>query len=73
MLNRLTPTKTPILKSEVGFLCLERRPYDYQPGKFNISIRTLREYIKRGDLKTKKIGRAYYMTERNLLEFLEKP
>ena len=30
--------------------------------KFNIGIRTLREYIKRGELKAKKIGRAYYVT-----------
>ena len=39
--------------------------------KMNIGIRTLREYIKRGDLKAKKIGKAYYVTERNLLSFLE--
>ena len=38
--------------------------------KLNIGIRTLREYIKRGDLKAKKIGKAYYVTEPNLLAFL---
>ena len=39
--------------------------------KLNIGIRTLREYIKRGDLKAKKVGKAYYVTEFNLLAFLE--
>ena len=39
--------------------------------KLNISIRTLREYIKRGELKAKKIGKAYYVTEPNLMAFLE--
>ena len=39
--------------------------------KLNIGIRTLREYIKRGDLKAKKIGKAYYVTEPNLMAFLE--
>ncbi len=39
--------------------------------KMGIGIRTLREYIKRGDLKAKKIGKAYYVTESNLLAFLE--
>ncbi len=39
--------------------------------KLNIGIRTLREYIKRGELKAKKIGKAYYVTEPNLLAFLE--
>ena len=38
--------------------------------KLKISIRTLREYCKRGDLKAKKIGKAYYVTEPNLLAFL---
>ncbi len=27
--------------------------------KLNISIRTLREYVKRGELKASRIGRAY--------------
>ena len=39
--------------------------------KLNIGIRTLREYIKRGELKAKKIGKAYYVTEPNLMRFLE--
>ena len=39
-------------------------------GKLNISIRTLREYIKKGKLKAKKIGKAYYVTEPNLMAFL---
>ena len=38
--------------------------------KLNIGIRTLREYIKRGELKARKIGKAYYVTELNLLAFL---
>ena len=39
--------------------------------KLKISIRTLREYVKRGDLKASKIGKAYYVTEPNLLTFVE--
>jgi predicted site-specific integrase-resolvase len=39
--------------------------------KLKISIRTLREYIKRGELKAKKIGKAYYVTEPNLMSFLD--
>jgi len=39
--------------------------------KLKISIRTLREYVKSGELKAKKIGKAYYVTEPNLLAFLE--
>ena len=38
--------------------------------KLKISIRTLRKYIKRGDLKARKIGKAYYVTEPNLMAFL---
>ena len=38
--------------------------------KLKISIRTLREYVKRGDLKAKKIGKAYYVTEVSLMAFL---
>jgi predicted site-specific integrase-resolvase len=38
--------------------------------KLKISIRTLREYIKRGELKAKKIGKAYYVTEISLMAFL---
>jgi hypothetical protein len=36
----------------------------------NLSVVTLRKYIKRGELKAKKIGKAYYVTEPNLLAFL---
>ena len=39
--------------------------------KLNIGIRTLREYIKRGELRAKKIGKAYYVTEPNLMSFLD--
>jgi excisionase family DNA binding protein len=39
--------------------------------KLKISIRTLREYVKAGKLKAKKIGRAYYVTEQSLMAFLD--
>lgn len=39
--------------------------------KLKISIRTLRVYIKTGRLKAKKIGKAYYVTESNLMAFLD--
>jgi len=39
--------------------------------KLKISIRTLREYVKSGELKAKKVGRAYYVTESNLMAFLD--
>ena len=39
--------------------------------KLKISIRTLREYIKNGTLKAKKVGKAYYVTEPNLMAFLD--
>ena len=39
--------------------------------RLGIGIRTLREYVKRGELKAKKIGKAYYVTEPNLMAFLE--
>ncbi len=38
--------------------------------KLDISIRTLREYVRHGDLRAKKIGRAYYVTEPNLMAFI---
>ncbi len=38
--------------------------------KLKISVRTLREYVKAGKLKAKKVGRAYYVTEPNLMDFL---
>ena len=31
--------------------------------KLKISIRTLRKYVKSGELKAKKVGKAYYVTE----------
>jgi len=37
--------------------------------KLKISVRTLREYVKSGELKAKKVGRAYYITEPNLMAF----
>ena len=37
----------------------------------NLSIRTLREYVKSGKLKVKKIGRAYYVNQTNLSAFLD--
>jgi predicted site-specific integrase-resolvase len=39
--------------------------------KLKISIGTLRKYIKSGKLKAKKIGKAYYVTEPNLMAFLD--
>ncbi len=39
--------------------------------KLKLGIRTLREYIKSGELKAKKIGKSYYVTEPNLMAFLE--
>jgi excisionase family DNA binding protein len=38
--------------------------------KLKISVRTLRKYVKSGRLKAKKVGRAYYVTEPNLMAFL---
>lgn len=40
--------------------------------KLTISVRTLREYIKRGELTASKIGRAYHVTEPNLMAFMVK-
>ena len=39
--------------------------------KLKVNVRTLRKYVKRGELKASKIGKAYYVTERNLLSFIE--
>jgi hypothetical protein len=39
--------------------------------KLKISTRTLRKYIRRKELKSKKIGKAYYVTEPNLMKFLD--
>ena len=51
----------------------EKSVYDLKDlsKKLKISIRTLREYIKNGKLKAKKIGRAYYITKPNLMAFLD--
>jgi hypothetical protein len=38
--------------------------------KFNISVRILRRYIKKGDLTASKVGRSYYVTDFNLGLFL---
>ena len=38
--------------------------------KLKISKKTVRAYIKAGRLKAKKIGKAYYVTELNLMDFL---
>jgi excisionase family DNA binding protein len=39
--------------------------------KLKIGVRTLREYIKKGDLEASKIGRAYYVTEPKVMAFIE--
>ena len=39
--------------------------------KLDIGIRTLRQYVIEGELKAKKVGKAYYVTEPNLMAFLE--
>ena len=39
--------------------------------KLKISIRTLRVYVKSGRLKARKVGKAYYVTEPNLMAFLD--
>jgi len=39
--------------------------------KLKISVRTLRKYIKEGRLKAIKIGKSYFVTEPNLLKFLD--
>jgi excisionase family DNA binding protein len=36
-----------------------------------LSVRTLRKYIRRKELKAKMIGKAYYVTESNLMAFLD--
>ena len=51
----------------------EKSVYDLKDlsKKLKISIRTLRKYIKDGKLKAKKVGKAYYVTEPNLMAFLD--
>ena len=39
--------------------------------KLKISIRTLRKYVKSGKLKARRVGKAYYVTEPNLMAFLD--
>ncbi len=39
--------------------------------KLKIGVTTLREYVKKGDLRAKKIGNTYIVTEPNLMLFLE--
>ena len=39
--------------------------------RLKIGRRTLREYVKKGELEAKKIGRAYYVTEPKLIAFVE--
>jgi excisionase family DNA binding protein len=39
--------------------------------KLKISVRTLREYVKSGKLKAKKVGKKYFVTEFNLMAFLD--
>ena len=59
-------------KEEENIMSNEMPVYDLKAlsKKLNIGIRTLREYIKRGDLKARKIGKAYYVTEVSLMAFL---
>jgi len=38
--------------------------------KLGIGILTLRKYIREGHLKAKRIGKAYYVLDENLKEFL---
>lgn len=47
--------------------------YDLQEvsEKIGISVVSLREWIKQGKLKAKKIGVKYYVSEDSLIEFLK--
>ena len=51
----------------------EKSVYDLKDlsRKLKISIRTLRKYIKNEKLRAKKVGKAYYVTETNLMAFLD--
>jgi len=40
--------------------------------RLDLSVRTLREYINDGLLKASFIGRSFYVTETNLMAFIEK-
>ena len=39
----------------------------------NISVRTLREWIKKGDLKATKRGNSYYVFHEDIIVFLKTP
>ena len=39
--------------------------------KFDINVRTWREYIKRKELKAFKIGRTYHVFEQDLKDFIK--
>ena len=39
--------------------------------KIGISVVSLREWIKQGKLKAKKLGVKYYVSEESLIEFLK--
>ncbi len=39
--------------------------------KLNIWVRTLRGYIKKRELEAAKMGKGYYVTEKNLLNFID--
>ena len=39
--------------------------------RLGISVRTLRGYCNSGKLKARKIGRSYFLTESQLLDFIE--
>jgi len=38
--------------------------------KLNMHVQTIREYIKRGDIKARKIGRKYIITQEDLNNFI---
>ena len=39
--------------------------------RLHVSKKTLRTYIREGKLKARKIGREQFVTEKNLVDFLE--
>ena len=39
--------------------------------KLKVSVRTLRQYIKAGELKASKVGKRYLVTEDSLTAFVE--
>ena len=52
---------------------MDKKVYDLKDLEKELKIgrRTLREYCKEGRLKAKKVGRAYLVTERELMSFVE--